>query len=148
MPHYPTNTEYVAKGNPPITGVRFYGRTNRNIALSEYLDSEHELWQATRRNSHPLSDLKENYNTVGGVLFTQSDLGTLGRDLFRRSDLLDIDMVIKVANEEPSLYEANDSGKRGTRELYPIQVTVAAIYKDGVILRGGGTALSFVETNT
>ena len=66
--------------------------------------------------------------------------------MFRRTDLLDIDLSISLSNEAPSAYETNDLVKQGVREQYPIRVVVAAIYEDGVILRGGGTALSFVET--
>ena len=143
---YPQDVGYVVAGNPIVTGLQIFGRTNRDRALSEYLYDDHEIWQATRRNSHPLSDLATNRASVGGVLIRRSDLGTLEHDLFRKSDLLDIDMVISVKNEAVSGLEINNWVKQGVREQYPIRVTVTSIYENGVMLRGGGTALSFVET--
>ena len=75
----------------------------------------------------------------GGILIGKADLGTLEFDELSRKDCFDYDMVITLENE------LDTEGNVHARVLHPITVTIAAIYENGVVLKGGGTRLSFVE---
>ena len=135
----PIHTDYIPEGNPIVSGVNFFHRTNKSRSLCDYMLSKHEVWQATRRNSHPEADMKILLEDVGGVLIGKADLGTLEFDELSNKDCFDYDIVITLENE------LDTSGNVNARVYQPITVTIAAIYENGVVLKGGGTRLSFVE---
>ena len=56
-----------------------------------------------------------------------------------RSDCFDYDLAITLENE------VDLNGDINQRVSHPITVTIVAIYENGVVLKGGGTRLSFVE---
>ena len=133
------NAEFIPSGNPIITGIRFRGRANRRY-LSTYLNSKHEVWQATLRNSHYQSKAEDLYK-IGGVLISKDDLGTLERDQFNPSDPFDYDVFFTIENEEGGSVE-----EKADRDRDDIRVTVCCIYEDSVILKGGASELAFSET--
>ena len=135
----PQDTDHIPDGNPIVAGLNFFARTNKNRSLCDYMLSKHELWQTTRRNSHPEADLKTLLTEVGGVLVGKADLGTLEFDELGRKDCFDYDIAITLENE------VDEYGIIDDRVANPITVTVVAIYENGVVLKGGGTRLSFVE---
>ena len=136
---FPQDIDYIPLGHPIIAGLNFFARANKNRSLCDYMLSKHELWQTTRRNSHPEADLRSLLTEVGGVLIGKADLGTLELDELGRSDCFDYDIAISLENE------VDPSGDIPLRVSYPITVTICAIYENGVVLKGGGTRLSFVE---
>ena len=135
----PDDIDYIPLGHPIVAGVDFFARTNKNRSLCSYMINKHELWQTTRRNSHPEADLSELLGEVGGVLIGSADLGTLEFDEFGSKDCFDYDVKITLDNE------MDTNGDIDARAANPINVTVVAIYENGVYLKGGGTSLSFVE---
>ena len=125
---------YIDVGNPIISGVEFYGRTNKNKSLCNYLFDEHELWHATRRNSHAatsISDLRK----VGGVLFSRTDLGTLERDEYEEQDCFDYDVRVQYIDE-------TDSTQLLTED---VTVTVVTIYHNEISLKGPNGKMTFAE---
>ena len=136
---FPANIDYLPEGRPVVSGLNFFARTNKSRSLCNYMVSKHELWQATRRNSHPETDMLRNHNTVGGVLLGKADLGTLEFDEYTEKDCFDYDIVVTLENENTT---AGDVVERVDKS---ITVTICAIYENGVVLKGGGTNLSFVE---
>ena len=122
-----------------VVGLEIYGRSNKNKKLSSYLNSKHEIWQATLRNAHPMADdvpLKE----IGGVLISKEDLGSLERDQFSPADSFDYDLQLFLENEDGGTAAQTDA-----RLDYPITLNVCCIYTDKLLLKGSGTNLSFVE---
>jgi hypothetical protein len=121
-------------GNPVISSVEFFGRTNKNKSLCDYLVSEHELWQATRRNSSMASDMSV-LQLVGGVLLSRPDLGTLERDEYENLDCFDYDVKVQFINEtsEPTLL------------AHEVTVTLVTIYHDALDLVGPNGKMTFTE---
>ena len=142
---FAADVEYIPEGNPMIVGLEVYGRTNKNKALSSYLNDKHEIWQATLRNSHPLQD-DDVLTETGGVLISKEDLGTLERDTYSKLDCFDYDLKIYLENEEQGDNESN--AQEVTRNAYPITIHVCCIYIDQLYLKGSSTNLSFVEART
>ena len=139
------DTQYIPEGHPMIVGLEVYGRTNKNKALSSYLNDKHEIWQATLRNAHPLSD--DNVLTeIGGVLLSKEDLGTLERDKYSTLDCFDYDLKIYLENEAQGSIETN--AQEAARNALPITLHVCCIYQDQLYLKGSSTNLSFVESKT
>jgi len=95
---YPAGTAFIADGHPIVVGFEVYGRTNRNMALSSYLGTKEETWQATLRNSHRLAGV-DGMLEVGGALISKEDIGTLERDEFSRVDCFDYEVRIILENE-------------------------------------------------
>ena len=134
-----SDATFIPSGNPIVTGLTVYGRTNKNKALSSYLSNKHEIWQATLRNSHYQSSAEELYQ-VGGCLISRADLGTLERHNYRLTDPFDYDLLVTLENEEGGTDEQKED-----RDADSITLHVCCIYEDSVILKGTAQNLSFSE---
>jgi hypothetical protein len=128
-------TGYIERTSekPRIIGVNFFGRVDNNKSLCSYLLSEDELWNATRRNSHPkvsMSKLRE----IGGVLLNRADLGTLERQDFMKNDCFDYDIQVKY-----------DRSHLSNQATLPVKVHLAVIFEDKLMFVGGVDQMSFFE---
>jgi hypothetical protein len=120
--------------HPIITGVDFFGRTNNQKTLCNYLFDEHEIWHATRRNSNIGVDLNK-LRTVGGVLLSREDLGTLERDDFEDRDCFDYDIKVRY-KDETTLAPVIALG---------VEITLVTIFENGIFLTGANGQMTFAE---
>jgi hypothetical protein len=133
-------TQFTTKGihiptqNPVVSSINFFARVDKHKSLCSYLLDQDELWNATRRNSHPMVDLDE-LREIGGVLINRADIGTLERDEFTRQDCLD--MTIEVGLDISALST--------TIRTMPIKVTLVAIWEDKLMFQGQNGTMSFFE---
>jgi hypothetical protein len=116
--------------NPRIVGINFFGRVDNNKSLCSYLLDEDELWNATRRNSHPKA-LMSKLRAIGGVLINRSDLGTLERHNFKKNDCFDYDILVQY--------------DRLLHPNIPVKVHIAVIFEDKLIFQGGVDQMNFFE---
>ena len=130
---------YVSDTNPVVVGIKLTGRANKHRALSSYLFSKHELWQATLRNAHYQSKAEDLY-TIGGCLISKEDLGTLERHEFTQKDCFDYDIAVSLENEE-----GGSEDQKTDRDADSISLHVCCIYEDSLILQGTAQHLSFSE---
>ena len=102
---------------------------------------KHEIWQATLRNAHPLSKSEELYK-IGACLLSQSDLGTLERHSYQKTDPFDYDILVTLENEL-----GGTESQKTVRDSETITLHVCCIYEDSVILKGTAQNLSFSKVN-
>jgi hypothetical protein len=119
--------------NPRIVGVNFFGRVDNNKSLCSYLLDEGELWNATRRNSHPKASMSK-LRAIGGVLLNRADLGTLERHNYKKNDCFDFDIQVQY-----------DRSHLLNQATLPVKVHLAVIFEDKLIFQGGVDIMSFFE---
>jgi hypothetical protein len=119
--------------NPRIKGVNFFARVDNTKSLCSYLLDEEQLWNATRRNSHPKASMSK-LRAIGGVLLNRADLGTLERDDFQPNDCFDFDIEI--------LFDRTHLLNQAT---LPVKIHLAVIFEDKLIFQGGVDQMSFFE---
>ena len=111
----------------------------QDLPISRSLD-EFELWQITRRNSHPLADLPYLRKTRGGVLLNVADIGDFKYPEYATpNDLFEPTFTDISVGQEPTLEAElpvfSDDMVQAVQAL-PIKVTVMFIYPNGIRLQG------------
>jgi hypothetical protein len=127
-----TDFEMTAE-NPRINSINFFGRVNKTKSLCSYLLDEDELWNATRRNSHPKASITE-LREIGGVLLNHADLGTLERNDFKKNDCFDYDVLVT--------YDRSHLKNQATQS---VKVHLVAVFEDKLVFQGGVDEMSFFE---
>ena len=111
----------------------------QDLPISRSLD-EFELWQITRRNSHPLADFSDLQKTRGGVLINVADVGDFKfQEYATQYDRFEPTFSEISVAEEPTLLSEDPqfSGDMIQNiQALPVKVTVMFIYPDGIRLQG------------
>ena len=159
---------------PKIEEIRISRNEQATRIYNSGVLTKYDLFDCTRRNSHPRADLQQLYKEFGGVLLSKFDLGTLLSEelaTYRLELQFEITLEREPSNEDTTsavdqtLVEILDdefqntvvsdafpdeappaSVRYDTRIELPTKTTVLFIYEDGSHLVGEPRKLIFKKT--
>ena len=108
--------------------------------------TERDLFDVTRRNSHPEADLKQLYKEFGGVLIRRSDLGNLLDDQLDIGNI-ELEFEVEWKAEEDTRSTDNPVPDYYThRTAQSCKAHCVFVYVDGNRLQGTSRLMDFTQT--
>ena len=136
----PDGIAYRLEAYPLVKGVDFRFKYSGK-QLAPYLQTEFELWKATRKNATRLTSTEELHNEKGAVFLSKRDIGFWGVDELTREEVLELEVNVTIGQRE----SPGDEVAPEPRFDSPVKVKVAFIYEDRVFIAGTADQMKFIK---